>query len=395
MAAQQPVEKILVVANQADIAGLIMLQLQEAGFATTRVGDGDAAIAALEGEDFSLALLDNMPPMANGIEVLNHIRETGKNTAVIMMTAHGNENLAVECVKAGVVDYLSKPFAADDMLQRVMRAIANRRVLLEKQRLEQEKDDFVSMLSHDMKNPLTAVIGSIDIIREGRLGPVNEEQAEYLHAAIDSCNEVIAMIDNLLDIHRFEAGRMQIRIAAYGAADILRTVTRRFKRIAEHDGIRLKERISHETPKIAVDKNAFSRVIANLLANAVKFTPEGGEIVVSCRCLKDTEMPWAHLPAYVTLPDGFADQGCHVRVSVRDTGSGIPADDLGRIFERYVQSRSGVGRERGGSGLGLAFCKMAVKSCGGIIWVESESGDGSEFIILLPCYLKDTECSGK
>ncbi len=387
MAAQPSVEKILVVADQVDIAGLIVLQLQEAGFATTWVGDGDAAIAALDGEDFSLALLDNMPPMANGIEVLNHIRKTGKNTAVIMMTARGNETLAVEYVKAGVVDYLSKPFAADDMLQRVMRAIANRRVLLEKQRLEQEKDDFVSMLSHDMKNPLTAVIGSIDIIREGRLGPVNEEQAEYLHAAIDGCNEVIAMIDNLLDIHRFEAGRMQIKIAAYGAADILRAVTRRFKRIAEHDGIRLKERLSHETPKIAVDKNAFSRVIANLLANAVKFTPEGGEIVVSCRCLKGAEMPWARLPAYVTLPDGFADQGCHVRVSVRDTGSGIPADDLGRIFERYVQSRSGVGREGGGSGLGLAFCKMAVESCGGIIWAESEAGVGSEFIILLPCYL--------
>jgi signal transduction histidine kinase len=260
-----------------------------------------------------------------------------------------------------------------------------KQLLLEKQRFHQEKDDFASMLSHDMKNPLTAVIGSIDIIREGRLGPVNEEQAEYLHAAIDSCNEVIAMMDNLLDIQRYETGRMQIRIADYGAAEILRAVTQRFTRIAEHDGIRLKERFSHETPKISVDKNAFSRVIANLLANAVKFTPEGGEIVVSCRCLKGTEMPWASLPAYVALPDGFVEQGCFVRVGIRYTGSGIPADDPGRIFERHAQSRDGVGWERGGSGLGLTFCKMAVESCGGIIWVESEAGDGSEFIILLPC----------
>jgi signal transduction histidine kinase len=395
MAVQLPAEKILVMADQAEIAGLIVPQLQEAGFATTWARDGEAAMAALEGEEFSLALLDIMPPEANGIEVLSHIRKSGKNTAVIMMIAQGNENLTVECVKAGVDDYLSKPFAADDMLQRVMRAIANRRVLLEKQRLEQEKDDFVSMLSHDMKNPLTAVIGSIDIIREGRLGPVNEEQAEYLHAAIDSCNEVIAMIDNLLDIHRFEAGRMQVKIAEYGVGEILRAVTRRFTRIAEHDGIRLKERLSHETPKIAVDKNAFSRVIANLLANAIKFTPEGGEIVVSCRCLKGADVPWARLPAYVTLPDGFMEQGCFVRVSIRDTGSGIQAGDQGRIFERHVPSRNGVGRERGGSGLGLSFCKMAVEICGGIIWVENEGGDGSEFIILLPCYLNGTECSGQ
>jgi len=395
MAVQQPVEKILVVDDQADVARLIVLQLQEAGFAAFCAGDGEAAIAMLDRNGYALALLDIRLPKANGIEVLSHIRETGKNTAVIMMTAHGNENLAVECMKAGVVDYLSKPFAMDDMLQRVMRAIANRRVLLEKQRLEQEKDDFVSMLSHDMKNPLTAVIGSIDIIREGRLGAVNEEQAEYLHAAIDSCNEVIAMIDNLLDIHRFEAGRMQIKIAAYSTAELLRGVTRRFTRIAEHDGIRLKERFYHETPMIAVDKNAFSRVIGNLVANAIKFTPEGGEIVVSCRCLKSTETPWPTPPSYVKVPDGFMEQGCLVRTSIRDTGSGIPADDLGRIFERYVQSRSGVGRERGGAGLGLAFCKMAVESCGGIIWVESEAGSGSEFIILLPCHSNSMECSGQ
>lgn len=395
MAAQQPSEKILVVDDQADIAKLIVLQLQDAGFTAAWAGDGEAAIGMLDGDDYALALLDIRLPKANGIEVLSHIRESGKDTAVIMMTAHGNENLAVECMKAGVVDYLSKPFATDDMLQRVMRAITNRRVLLQKQRLEQEKDDFVSMLSHDMKNPLTAVIGSIDIIREGRLGPVNQEQAEYLHAAIDSCNEVIAMIDNLLDIHRFEAGRMQMKIAAYSAVEVLRGVTRRFMRIAEHDGIKLRERLSHETPKIAVDKNAFSRVIANLLANAVKFTPEGGEIVVSCRCLKGGEVPWTRLPSYVALPDGFAEQDCFVQVSIRDTGSGIPSDDLGRIFERYVQSRSGVGRERGGAGLGLAFCKMAVESCGGIIWVESEAGLGSIFVILLPCYLDGAECTGK
>ncbi|MDR3580424.1 MAG: response regulator [Oryzomonas sp.] len=395
MVAQLPVEKILVVADQAEIAGQIVLQLQEAGFAATWVGDGEAAFAALEGEDFALALLDVMPPKVKGIEVLSHIRESGKNTAVIMMIAHGNENPAVECVKAGVVDYLSKPFTANDMLQRVMRTIANRRVLLEKQRLEQEKSDFASMLSHDMKNPLTAVIGSIDIMREGRLGPVNGEQEEYLQSAIDSCNEVIAMIDNLLDIHRFEAGRMQLKIAEYGAAEIMQAVTRRFTRIAEHDGIRLKERLSHEMPKIAVDRNAFSRVIANLLANAVKFTPEGGEIVVSCRCLKGSDMPWERLPAYVILPDGFVEQGCFVRVSIRNTGSGIPAADLNRIFERHVQSGNGVGRERGGSGLGLTFCKIVIESCGGIIWGENEGGDGSKFIILLPCYLNGTECSGQ
>jgi len=395
MAEQLPVERILVVADQAEFAGLIVQQLQKAGFEAARAVGGEAALAALEGEDYSLVLLDIEPPTANGIEVLNHIRGSGKNAAAIMMVARGNESPDAECTKEGVVDYLFKPFAEDDLLQRVVHAIANRRVLLEKRRLEQEKNDFASMLSHDMKNPLTAVIGSIDIIREGRLGPVNEEQEDYLQAAIDSCNEVIAMIDNLLDIHRFESGRMQIRIAEHGTVEILRAVTRRFKRIAEYDGIRLRERFFHETPKIAVDKNVFSRVIANLLANAVKFTPEGGEIAVSCRCLKDSEMSWARVPAYVTLPDGFADQGCYVQVSIRNTGRGVAADDPGTVFDRHGQALNGAGRARGRAGLGLVFSKMAVEISGGIIWMESEAGSGSEFIILLPCSLNGTECSGR
>jgi len=137
-----------------EIAGMIAQQLQEAGFAITLVRDCEAAIAALEGEEFSLALLDIMPPRPMDRSA-RHIRESGKNTAVIMMTPTAKK-FGRGYVKAGIVDYLSKPFAADDMLQRVMLAIANRRVLLEKQRLEQEKNDFVSMLSHDMKNPLTA-----------------------------------------------------------------------------------------------------------------------------------------------------------------------------------------------------------------------------------------------
>src|SRR6185369_15304308 len=158
--------------------------------------------------------------------------------------------------------YFPKPFALDDMLPRVERAIGYRRALLEKQHLEREKDDFVSMLSHDLKNPITAVVGSIDIVREGRLGPVNSEQVDYLQSAIDSCNEVAAMIDNLLDLHRFEAGRMQMNIRNYDPVDIISTVAGRFAKVAEHDQLRLSVDLADNLPLINVDKNAIVRVIA-------------------------------------------------------------------------------------------------------------------------------------
>ena len=117
--------------------------------------------------------------------------------------------------------------------------MTHRRERIEKRQLQQEKEDFILMLSHDMKNPLTAVIGSIDIIREGCLGTVNEEQTEYLQSAIDSCNEVVTMIDNLLDIRKFEAGKIQMAIHPYNAHELISRVANQFARPARHDGIEL------------------------------------------------------------------------------------------------------------------------------------------------------------
>jgi signal transduction histidine kinase len=135
-----------------------------------------------------------------------------------------------------------------------------------------------------------------------------------------------------------------------------------------------------------------NRVLANLLVNAIKFTPEGGKIRITCRCVRNSAAHRIRIPVYFVPPAGFANRHCFVRISVKDTGNGIPHDDLDHIFERYTQSHNAVGRERGGAGLGLAFCKLAVESFNGIIWAESEAGVGSEFIILLPCYPGASRC---
>jgi len=326
------------------------------------------------------------------VDVLKRIRESGLDVAVIMMTAHGSEDLVVECMTSGAVDYISKPFSLDDTLQRVDRAVANRRMLLSKKRLEQEKEDFLYMLSHDLKNPITVVIGSIDIMREGRLGPVNTEQVEYLQSAIDSCNEVVAMIDNLLDVQRFETGRMPVVLRPHSPAAIAAAAVERFSKAAEYEGVELALETDGGTTEIAVDRNLMYRVFANLLVNAIKFTPEGGNIKVSCRCIRNGAAHRIRIPVHFIPPAGFANRHCFVRISVKDTGNGIPHEDLDHIFERYTQSHNAAGRERGGAGLGLAFCKLAVESFNGIIWAESEAGAGSEFIILLPCYPGSSCC---
>jgi signal transduction histidine kinase len=375
------VERILIVDDEPDIAQVIRLYLERAGLVVAWAEDGPRALRMLEAETYSVVLLDIKMPRMSGVEVLRQIRASGSDAAVIMMTGHGNENLAVECMKSGAIDYFPKPFDLDDMLHRVERGVTHRRILLENRRLEQEKEFFHAMLSHDMKNPMTAAIGSIDLVREGRLGPVTSDQAEYLQSAIDSCNDVLAMINNLLDIQRFAAGKARMAILRHDPAEMITTVVERFSPVARHEEITLTLSLDDNLPEIAVDRNLFARIVGNLVGNALKFTPPGGAVTIRATRLNGGASP---VPPALSLPEGFSPQAGMLRISVRDTGSGIPREDLMRIFEPYVQS-SGGRREQGGAGLGLAFCRMAVESFGGVIWAESRGDDGSEFVMLLPC----------
>lgn len=387
-------DKILIVDDEEDIGQALEMYLEGEGYSASLSTDGSFALDILLTEkDHTIVLLDINMPGLNGVTVLKRLQEAGSDAAVIMMSGHGSEDLAVECMKNGAEDYISKPFALTDMLQRIERASTYRRERAEKRRLQQEQQDFIVMLSHDMKNPLTAVIGSIDIIREGCLGTINEEQTEYLQSAIDSCNEVVTMIDNLLDIRKFEAGKIQMAVHPYNAHELISRVTNQFARPARHDGIELSVDLEPITSVIAVDKNSFTRVLGNLLGNALKFTPEGGEISVLCRKVPEEEVRTLRIPDYASIPPDFLNNRCFVRVAVRDTGSGIPKDELARIFDRYTQLDQRTERERGGAGLGLAYCKLAIESFNGMIWAECEAGQGSEFVMLLPCCSDSGNCS--
>jgi signal transduction histidine kinase len=383
----QPPVKILIIEDEPAGAELLKLHLEAAGYDTLWAADGESAVQMLLTDNsFSLVLLDITLHTLDGIEVLKRLQDTHRDTAVIMISGHGDEALAVECMKAGAADYVTKPFVLDDLLQRINQARDHRLALIKKRQLEQEREDFFLMLSHDMKNPMAAMIGSIDIVREGLLGPVNEEQSDYLQAAIDSGNEIVTMIDNLLDVRRFEAGKMRLAIRPWSPHEIVHKVAGQFTLAAKHESIKLTINAENTVPDIAVDQHVMHRVLGNLLGNALKFTPEEGEIMISCRCVAGNEARAIHIPNYVKLPPHFTEQNCFVRLSVRDNGSSIPSHELGRIFDRYTQSANRTEREQSGAGLGLTFCKLAVESFDGTIWAESEQGCGSEFIILLPCY---------
>lgn len=387
--AKRPPEKILIVDDEPDIAIILKLHLEESGYSTSWAADGETALKLLHSNGHDLVLLDVRMPGISGVEVLQRLREKGFDTAVIMMTAHGNESLVVECMKAGAADYVAKPFDIDDMQIRIKRAIENQRTVQQKKQLEQEKEDFIFMLSHDMKNPITAVIGSIDIMREGRLGPVNIEQTEYLQSAIESCEEVVTMIDNLLDVQRFETGKMPSKTGPADPLTLLATSVRRFMPAAERENIALILTNQSGVPEISVDSSILARVFANLIGNALKFVPDGGAITLSCDHIEHGMMATAKIPDTVCSSIELSTATGFVRIRVADNGTGISTDDLANIFERYVQADNASRRSRGGAGLGLAFCKKAVESFGGCIWAESTEGKGSCFSILLPALSKD------
>jgi PAS domain S-box-containing protein len=509
-------KRILIVDDEADIALILKLQLEDTGFQTLRARDGVEALEILEREEFSLILLDIRMPRMGGLQVLEKVVVDYPELAVMMMTAHGSEDIAVAAMKHGAIDYIAKPFSSDDLVKRVERAIefnetklANQRLerqLAEERRqteailqgmadilvaidtegriirvnrqvetifggsgeellgrrvedllhadipaehlpcrtvlrskapcldmtynmqlggisvpvlssatplmddtgrllgsveiirdisalkvLEQEKEDFVSMLSHDLKTPLTAIVGSTDLVREGKLGPINDEQREYMESAIESCNEMVEMIDTLLDVHKFEAKKMKLFFQKEEPESLIRKLLTRFEPVARRGELRLIISIGESIPPISVDRGKFSRLLGNLLSNAVKFTPEGGEIEVTARDVVEFSKVKGAIPsaAYPFLdPD---DSRRFVRIMVRDSGVGIPADALETIFDRFVQANNRRLGKTSGTGLGLAFCRKVMDAHNGFIWAESVAGKGSTFVMLFPVDDKGVE----
>lgn len=348
-------------------------------------GAARLACSLLEGSDYQLhlaetcadacgiiasqqidAILLGSPAHDHCLPSLEPLQESGSDPAVIALLDDNEQERYLACHKEGALDCLMAPFSVEQLTKSIERCVAIKA-------LEREKRDFISMLSHDLKNPITAAIGSIDLVREKRLGPLNREQASYLMSAIESCNEVVAMIDNLLDIHRFEAGKVIFHRLPLSLPELLQQVLNSFSGVLKHAQIELRAQIEENLPLIPLDRGKFARVIANLLTNAIKFTPAGGNITVSCCCGVSEATKVA------------------VILRIKDTGDGIATVDLPMIFDRFMQARNQGGRGSGGSGLGLSFCKMVIDAHGGTISADSQEGVGSEFTIILPLPDEDDE----
>jgi signal transduction histidine kinase len=235
----------------------------------------------------------------------------------------------------------------------------------------QHKSDFLANMSHELRTPLNAVIGFSEVLGEEMFGELNEKQSEYVDDIHSSGRHLLSLINDILDLSKIEAGRMELDVTTFDIRMALGNALTLVSERAERRGIALESKIDESLADMTGDERKVKQILLNLLSNAIKFTPEGGR---------------------VTLTAHGADS--MVTISVRDTGVGISAEDQEHIFEEFRQVGTDYARKVEGTGLGLTLTRRFVELHGGEIAVESEPGAGSEFRITLPFESPKTAVAG-
>ena len=290
--------------------------------------------------------------------------------------AAGEASRASAFYSVGLTDFEAEPFDASrlnarleaavrlktqqlEVLQRLEQLEAKHALLLEDERL---KDRLTHMLVHDLKNPISAVMGTIDFVLSDNTKGLTNQQRQLLEMSLEESNHLLQMTTNILDVRKMRDGKLILQHKALSKSALMRLIGA----ATEDVGAELKRRqtqwrIADGLPVFRADPEVLRRVFANLISNAVKHTRKDGRIIIEARA----------------MPDNFME------IVVHDDGEGIPQDDLERIFNDFERSRV-TNTTRFDTGMGLAFCKLAVEQHGGRIWARSERGRGSSFFFTLP-----------
>jgi two-component system, sensor histidine kinase and response regulator len=340
--------------------------LQAMGYRTLAAASGEAAIATAIAERPDLVILDVMMPGMNGFDVCRALKSDPRTESipVVFVTALSHTSDRVQAIEVGGDDFLTKPFSQPLLLARIRSLLklseANRRVeeaLRRTRELERSKDDLMRMIVHDLRSPLGAVMATMEMLLDGDIGALPADHARLLADARERGLDVLGLVEDLLDVARLEDSRLPVSPEPVSVREFLDEVATSWRVRAERHGARIV--IGDATPSLVLaDRGLLRRIVGNLLGNAVR---HGGAGVT------------------VTLSAGV--RGGRVRLTVQDDGPGVPDEAQEEIFHRYTRL---PGPDRSGSGLGLAFCRLATEAQGGRIRLESTSGEGAAFHVELP-----------
>jgi signal transduction histidine kinase len=377
--------RILVVDDEKEIRGFLSKALTRmGGFQVELAESGEEALQKMEKEPFDLVLTDLKMPKMDGLQLISEIAKSKPETLTMMMTGHGTIDSALEAMKRGASDYLMKPLNLDELIVRIRKVLDEKQRFVrlmdfadqlekanqELRRIDSMKSEFVSIASHELRTPLAAIKNAVQLILKGTTGKINENQAKFLSMAERNINRLTNILNDLLNLSRIESGRIELKFENTGLKGIIEQTASSLRPHADGKSIQIDAEISEQLPPVYGDPEKIEQILTNLIGNAVKFTPDGGRILI-------TAQPLSH--------DEKGGYGNRVAVSVKDTGIGIPSEHLDAIFEKFHQVEGSLQRSVSGTGLGLAITKGLVEAHQGKIWVESEVGKGSTFTFTLPC----------
>ncbi|MGC8837153.1 MAG: ATP-binding protein [Anaerolineae bacterium] len=234
--------------------------------------------------------------------------------------------------------------------------------------LERMKSNFLSVVSHELKTPLHSIKGFVDIILLGKAGPVTEVQRDFLETVRQQTAALQNLINDLLEFSRLEAGQVRLRLEPVSLGEVAATVVEKLEPLARQGEVALHNRIPSDLAPVEGDRMRLEQVLTNLVDNAIKFTPSGGQVTLEAQDLGEAVQVWVH-----------------------DTGIGIPPEERERVFDRFYQVDSGSTRPYRGTGLGLSICKHIVERHQGRIWIEDREGPGTTFTFVLPKELEREE----
>lgn len=360
--------RVLVVEDDLDIQGYCKTILEAEGFTVDACDTVSAARKLFEENRPDLAVLDIGLPDGTGMDLMKEWHSyTGPKLPIMFLTSRGDLKTRLECFQAGAQDYVHKPFAAEELLARakVHLQVKKSHEELVKRNYELElvaraRQDMTDMIVHDLKAPLTAIKGTLELIHSR--GLISEDNYSCLLSNAGSAADfMLLMLNDMLDLAAAKQQGLKVDLSYLDPAALLKKISNLFEGRMKLTGATLTMRVAPGIEKVRADQNLLFRILANLITNAMKAAPGAHPVEVDC---------------------GY--NGISARFVVSDRGSGVPEGEKSRIFDKYVTSgRKGIAMDTG-TGIGLSFCREAVAAHKGKIWVEDRPGGGSRFIFELP-----------
>ncbi len=317
---------------------------------------GGQAVELLNKFPVDLVTLDLKMPGFTGINVLEKVKQYDPDIEAIIITGYGSLDTAIEGLRLGAFDYISKPFDVNHILSLVRRGIERRGA---KAKLRQVKSDFLSNISHELRTPLSVVTGFVYLLLNQVIGKLSDEQQKVLETIYRNSEELLELIDNVLWMTSLNAGDTSATMEKFDCRDVVKGIVARYESIVREKGLNLSIDLPETDVSIISDRAKIDRIVQNVFNNALKFTQQGEIRIVGRRSV---------------------DRGS-VELEISDTGVGIEKSKMDSIFEPFQQVDTSIHRSFSGLGLGLTVARRMAELIGGSIEIKSDAGIGTRVLM--------------